>query len=280
MLSVLLVGAPIVIAEMALGRQAGGDAATAFERAAPRSHWPLAGWLGIAGSCLILSYYAVIAGWALKYLAGGVLGTLWRAAGTDYGGYFARFIANPGEPPGENLHEGVGKRADHGSERTSVLATFSVSAAPGRNMISTPTKPMTTALIRLMPTCSPRNGIERTVMKRGRREEQRGRIGEGDGRQRGEEAHVRYDDQQPAQEVQPRPVGAQDPETALAGGRRLRRSSLLPQIPLPGPSVATVKAPVPNWLWISRPSEPNLLKSPRRRRSILIAKPCVFCYFP
>jgi NSS family neurotransmitter:Na+ symporter len=97
-LSVLLVGAPIVIAEMALGRQAGGDAATAFERAAPRSYWPLAGWLGIVGSCLILSYYAVIAGWALKYLAGSVLGTLWRSAGSDYGGYYARFIANPGEP--------------------------------------------------------------------------------------------------------------------------------------------------------------------------------------
>lgn len=98
LLSVLLVGAPIVIAEMALGRQAGGDAATAFERAAPRSRWTLAGWLGIAGSCLILSYYAVIAGWALKYLAGGLLGTLWRSASEDYGGYFARFIANPGEP--------------------------------------------------------------------------------------------------------------------------------------------------------------------------------------
>ena len=96
--SVLLVGAPIVLAEMALGRQAGGDAATAFERAAPRSHWPLAGWLGIVGSCLILSYYAVIAGWALKYLAGGVIGTLWSTASTDYGGYYARFIANPGEP--------------------------------------------------------------------------------------------------------------------------------------------------------------------------------------
>mgnify|MGYP001271641810 CR=1 FL=1 len=97
-LSVLLVGAPIVIAEMALGRQAGGDAATAFERAAPNSRWPLVGWLGIVSSCLILSYYAVIAGWALKYLAGGMLGTLWRTAGTDYGGYYARFIANPGEP--------------------------------------------------------------------------------------------------------------------------------------------------------------------------------------
>jgi len=98
LLSVLLVSAPIVIAEMALGRQAGGDAATAFERAAPRSHWSLAGWLGIVASSLILSYYAVIAGWALKYFVGGALGTLWVGAGTDYGSYYARFIANPGEP--------------------------------------------------------------------------------------------------------------------------------------------------------------------------------------
>ncbi len=98
LVSVLFVGAPIVIAEMALGRQASGDAVAAFENSSPGSRWHYAGWLGVIGSFLILSYYSVIAGWALKYFVGGLTGRLWFAAGEGYGGYFNRFISNPGEP--------------------------------------------------------------------------------------------------------------------------------------------------------------------------------------
>jgi NSS family neurotransmitter:Na+ symporter len=96
--SVLFVGAPIVIAEMALGRQAAGDAVAAFENSSPGSRWRYAGWVGVIGSFLILSYYSVIAGWALKYFVGGLTGRLWLAAGEGFGGYFNRFISNPGEP--------------------------------------------------------------------------------------------------------------------------------------------------------------------------------------
>ena len=98
LLGVVLVGAPIVIAEMALGRGAQGDAIAAFDQVSPGSRWRWAGLLGVLGSCLILSYYAVIAGWALKYFAGAATGSLWGAAGEGFGGYFDRFIANPGEP--------------------------------------------------------------------------------------------------------------------------------------------------------------------------------------
>jgi NSS family neurotransmitter:Na+ symporter len=98
LLSVLLVGAPIVIAELALGRHAAGDAVAGFEKAAPGSPWRHAGWVGVIGGFLILSYYSVIAGWALKYFAGSLTGALWRTAAEGYGGYFARFIANPAEP--------------------------------------------------------------------------------------------------------------------------------------------------------------------------------------
>ena len=98
LVSIILVGAPIVLAELAIGRRAAGDAVAGFEVAAPDSRWRFAGWVGVAGSFLILSYYSVIAGWALKYLAGGLTGGLWRAASAGYGDYFARFISNAGEP--------------------------------------------------------------------------------------------------------------------------------------------------------------------------------------
>ncbi len=100
LLSVLIVGVPIVIAELALGRRSGGDAVAAYERTAATSSWRLAGWCTVGGSFLILSYYAVIAGWALKYFIGAVTGQLWQAAAEGWGAYFGDFIGNPGEPVG------------------------------------------------------------------------------------------------------------------------------------------------------------------------------------
>jgi NSS family neurotransmitter:Na+ symporter len=96
--SALLVGAPLVIAELALGRAARADAVSAFDHAAPRSAWIAGGWLGVIAGVLILSYYAVIAGWALKYFVGAVDGSLWRLAADAHGGFFAGFIANGWEP--------------------------------------------------------------------------------------------------------------------------------------------------------------------------------------
>ena len=99
-LSVLLVGLPIVIGEMALGRRGAADAVAAFARDVPRSPWRYAGWVAVLGCVLILSFYAVVAGWSLKYFTGAVSGALWKAAGAGYGGYFREFIADPLAPVG------------------------------------------------------------------------------------------------------------------------------------------------------------------------------------
>ncbi len=98
LLCVLFIGLPIVIAELALGRRAQGDVVAAFEHQGDQSLWRYVGWLGVVGAIAILSYYAVIAGWALKYFVGAATGTLWSKAAEGYGGYFKTFIANTGEP--------------------------------------------------------------------------------------------------------------------------------------------------------------------------------------
>ncbi|MDA1101151.1 MAG: sodium-dependent transporter [Proteobacteria bacterium] len=97
---ILLIGLPLVIAELSLGRRAQGDAVAAFELADNGGPWRHLGWVGVIGSVIILSYYAVIAGWALKYFTGAATGTLWTAAATGYGAYFKTFIADRGEPIG------------------------------------------------------------------------------------------------------------------------------------------------------------------------------------
>jgi len=95
---VFLIGVPLMIAELAIGRHAQGDAISAFETAGKSRRWGAVGWLGVLAAILLLSYYAVIAGWALKYFFGAATGALWRAVGTDYGGYFKQFISHRGEP--------------------------------------------------------------------------------------------------------------------------------------------------------------------------------------
>lgn len=100
LICVLLVGLPLVIAELALGRRAQGDAVAAFEFADNGSPWRWLGWVGVAGAILILSYYAVIAGWALKYFVGAATGSLWSAAEAGFGSFFNKFIADRGEPIG------------------------------------------------------------------------------------------------------------------------------------------------------------------------------------
>lgn len=97
---ILLVGLPLVIAELSLGRRAQGDAVAAFDIADHGGPWRYLGWFGVAGAILILSYYAVIAGWALKYFSGAATGSLWSTATAGYGAFFKAFIADPGEPIG------------------------------------------------------------------------------------------------------------------------------------------------------------------------------------
>lgn len=100
LICVVFVGLPLVIAELSLGRRAQGDAVAAFELADDGGPWRILGWVGVAGSILILSYYAVIAGWALKYFSGAATGTLWTTAAEGYGAYFSTFIADRGQPIG------------------------------------------------------------------------------------------------------------------------------------------------------------------------------------
>jgi len=73
---VLIVGFPVMIAEIVIGRRAQKSPAGAFEKLG-RQHgvaWSLVGWMGVAAGFLILSFYSVIAGWTMHYVYLGVTG--------------------------------------------------------------------------------------------------------------------------------------------------------------------------------------------------------------
>ncbi len=66
---VLVVGIPIFIAELMLGRASQRAAIGAYEElGSGNKQWKIAGYLGTASSFLIMSFYSVIAGWGMSYV--------------------------------------------------------------------------------------------------------------------------------------------------------------------------------------------------------------------
>ncbi|TVQ52481.1 MAG: sodium-dependent transporter, partial [Phycisphaerales bacterium] len=69
LLAVALIGLPIMMAEILIGRTAQKSPVGAYrELSAPRSPWIGVGWVGVLAAFIILSYYSVIAGWSMHFL--------------------------------------------------------------------------------------------------------------------------------------------------------------------------------------------------------------------
>ena len=65
---ILFVGIPIMVGEIMIGRAAQRSNVGAFKAlAGPRTPWQLLGGLGVVVAYLVLSFYSVVAGWALHY---------------------------------------------------------------------------------------------------------------------------------------------------------------------------------------------------------------------
>jgi len=66
---ILLVGVPIMLAELIIGGRSKRNPVGAFRvLRSEKSPWQLTGWLGVASGFLILAYYSVIAGWSTAYI--------------------------------------------------------------------------------------------------------------------------------------------------------------------------------------------------------------------
>jgi len=66
---VILIGLPLFIGELVLGRSAQKAAVLSFEFHQPeKPAWKIAAWLGVISSFLIMSFYSVIAGYGMSYI--------------------------------------------------------------------------------------------------------------------------------------------------------------------------------------------------------------------
>ena len=96
---IALVGIPIMISEVLMGREGRSSPIHAMrilaKKAGRSPRWALLGWLGVVTGFLILSYYAVIAGWALNYVWLTANGTFDGASGDFVSQAFTDLQADP-----------------------------------------------------------------------------------------------------------------------------------------------------------------------------------------
>ena len=96
---VALVGVPIMLAEVLIGREGRQSPINTMRFLTQQHHrrptWVLIGWMGVLAGFLILSYYAVIAGWAIYYILRMADGTFDGVTAEYANQAFNEFLANP-----------------------------------------------------------------------------------------------------------------------------------------------------------------------------------------
>ena len=96
---VALVGIPIMMSEVLLGRSGRASPIITMRKltsqAGKSRGWVFIGWMGVLAGFLILSYYAVIAGWAFNYVLLMGTGTFEGGSAEQVTATFNEFLASP-----------------------------------------------------------------------------------------------------------------------------------------------------------------------------------------
>lgn len=95
---VILVGIPIMMAEIMLGRKGRSNPINAVDNIAvdvgATRFWSVIGWMGVIAGFVILSYYSVIAGWTLDYLVSALQGKFSGLTGDTSNDLFNGLLAD------------------------------------------------------------------------------------------------------------------------------------------------------------------------------------------
>lgn len=93
LICIALIGLPIMLAEFAIGRKTQKDAISSFQELTPGKPWFITGIFGVIAAFLILSFYGVVAGWALSYTTKAISGSLVDIPADKMGDHFGGFIS-------------------------------------------------------------------------------------------------------------------------------------------------------------------------------------------
>ncbi|MFC1563182.1 sodium-dependent transporter [candidate division KSB1 bacterium] len=95
-LCVLLIGFPVMLAEVSMGRSARRNPVGTFKMLAPNSRWRYIGLLGVITGFAILTFYSVIAGYTLGYIFKTLFGAFGNIQSADETKQiFTEFVSDP-----------------------------------------------------------------------------------------------------------------------------------------------------------------------------------------
>jgi NSS family neurotransmitter:Na+ symporter len=95
---VLIIGLPILISELVIGRRGQGNSFRSFKNLTPKQHWSFVGILGVLAAFIILSFYGTVAGWTLEYCFISVKSMVSQSQTTNYADTFSAFTASATVP--------------------------------------------------------------------------------------------------------------------------------------------------------------------------------------
>jgi len=89
---VLIIGYPVMVSEITLGRETNKNPIGTFKALAPGMPWWLVGAMGVLAGFVILSFYSVVSGWGIAYFFKTLDGSL--ASGADFEGVFDNHVSS------------------------------------------------------------------------------------------------------------------------------------------------------------------------------------------
>lgn len=93
---IILVGLPLVLAEIAIGRTTQKNPIGAFKELTKSNNWSFIGGMGILAGFVILSFYCIVAGWSIGYFIESINGTVISyTQASEAGAHFNELISNP-----------------------------------------------------------------------------------------------------------------------------------------------------------------------------------------
>lgn len=98
LICIAFIGVPLVLSAFIIGRNAGENPISAYKKIAPNTLWFLNGWLGTLVGFIILTFYSVVAGWAIYYAYLSAAGSLAGLSPNEVGAAFGSFSASVWKP--------------------------------------------------------------------------------------------------------------------------------------------------------------------------------------
>ena len=95
LICIAVIGLPVLIAEILLGRTTQRNPVGAFKRLSGSPFWTAVGGMGVVAGFVILSFYSVVAGWSLGYIIEAMKGTFFTFSEASLAGdHFESLVGN------------------------------------------------------------------------------------------------------------------------------------------------------------------------------------------